>query len=96
MENLFGAIAEKGYGPVFLEAGLPPPETEVVVPVADDASVSVRCGTCLEDVPTTTATRMDCGHAFCNECKELLSSFTSFCKFCQLFTEGRRFGHVRV
>lgn len=68
LENLFGAIAEKGYGPVFLEAGLPPPETEVVVPVADDASVSVRCGTCLEDVPTTTATRMDCGHAFCNEC----------------------------
>lgn len=68
LENLLSAAVEKGYAPVFLEAGLPPPETEFVVPVADDPSERVDCGTCLEDVSMSAVTRMDCGHAFCNEC----------------------------
>ncbi|KAG0578371.1 hypothetical protein KC19_4G017900 [Ceratodon purpureus] len=68
VENLFCALAEKGTAPIFLEAGLPPPDTKSAVPVADNTSQFVRCGTCLEEVSTSAATRMDCGHAFCNDC----------------------------
>jgi ariadne-1 len=76
VENLFCALAEKGTAPIFLEAGLPPPDTKSAAPVADDTSRFVKCGTCLEEVSTSAATRMDCGHAFCNECKHLSLSFT--------------------
>lgn len=75
MENLFCALAEKGTAPIFLEAGLPPPDSKSEVPVADDSSQFVRCGACFEEVSTSVATRMDCGHAFCNDCKHLWLSF---------------------
>jgi len=71
VENLFCALAEKGTAPIFQEAGLPPPDTKSAVPVAGDTSQFVRCGTCLEEVSTSASTRMDCGHAFCNECEHL-------------------------
>lgn len=68
VENLFCALAEKGTDPIFLEAGLPPPDAKSDVRVQGETSQFVRCGTCLEDVSTSAATRMDCGHAFCNDC----------------------------
>lgn len=73
VENLFCALAEKGTDPIFLEAGLPPPDAKSDVRVQGETSQFVRCGTCLEDVSTSAATRMDCGHAFCNDCKQLLT-----------------------
>ena len=35
---------------------------------AGDADGEITCGTCFCEVPCEEATRMECGHAFCNDC----------------------------
>jgi hypothetical protein len=74
VESLFGKLAEEGTNKIFLEAGLPPPEDLCNQPTACETSF-ISCGACLDDAPQNKATRMDCGHAFCNECKHLFSGF---------------------
>jgi len=62
---LFAVLVEKGEACLFAEAGLtvvgnhdldsqPPP--------------TIVCNICMEDVPCTVVTKMDCGHSFCNDC----------------------------
>ncbi|KAH8950911.1 hypothetical protein BDL97_10G110100 [Sphagnum fallax] len=67
VESLFGKLAEEGTNKIFLEAGLPPPEDLCNQPTACETSF-ISCGACLDDAPQNKATRMDCGHAFCNDC----------------------------
>jgi ariadne-1 len=70
VENLFCALVERGTEPIFLEAGLPPTDASSVGPNTGQTSPSaIKCRTCLEDVSSSSTTRMDCGHAFCNDCK---------------------------
>lgn len=39
------------------------------VPLCTTTSLgNLHCETCFSDVPVSDATRMDCGHAFCNDC----------------------------
>jgi ariadne-1 len=72
VESLFGKLAETGTNEIFLEAGLPPPEDLCSRPQICEPSF-ISCGICLDDAPQKEATRMDCGHAFCNDCKHTCS-----------------------
>ncbi|XP_054786647.1 probable E3 ubiquitin-protein ligase ARI2 isoform X2 [Prosopis cineraria] len=65
VETLFEVYVDKGKAALFAEAGV-----SVDGQCDPDPSVpsSVRCDICIEDVPSHEATRMDCGHCFCNSC----------------------------
>lgn len=66
VEKLLAVLVEKGKASLFAEAG---------VTVKEDANSSppfsstVMCEICMEDVSGDKATKMDCGHCFCNDCK---------------------------
>jgi ariadne-1 len=81
VEGLFGKLADKGEEELFREAGLPSRSASTSYEIFTDPSPVVKCGTCLEEVPQESATRMDCGHSFCNECMDsnqmLLSLFST-------------------
>ncbi|KAJ4716447.1 RBR-type E3 ubiquitin transferase [Melia azedarach] len=65
VEKLLAVLVEKGKASLFAEAG---------VTVKEDANSSppfsstVMCEICMEDVSGDKATKMDCGHCFCNDC----------------------------
>ncbi|XP_044508820.1 probable E3 ubiquitin-protein ligase ARI2 [Mangifera indica] len=65
VEKLLAVLVEKGKASLFSDAG---------VPVNEDTGSSlsfsseVMCDICMEEVSADTATKMDCGHCFCNEC----------------------------
>ncbi|OIV99467.1 hypothetical protein TanjilG_17277 [Lupinus angustifolius] len=64
-EKLFAVYADNGVARLFAEAG--------VALDKDHHSNSpvhrlIMCEICIEDVPCDEATRMDCGHCFCNTC----------------------------
>ncbi|KAK9286988.1 hypothetical protein L1049_015396 [Liquidambar formosana] len=64
VEKLVAVYVEKGKPCLFAEAGV------TVVEHRDPGSPSstVMCDICIEDVSSDKATRMDCGHCFCNSC----------------------------
>ena len=69
VENLFAVLVEKGKTRLFAQAG---------VSVVDNQDQNTRplssaamCEICMEEVPSSDATQMDCGHCYCNECKSL-------------------------
>ncbi|XP_061358083.1 probable E3 ubiquitin-protein ligase ARI1 isoform X3 [Gastrolobium bilobum] len=65
VEKLFAVYVDKGKAFLFAEAGVSVDEhRDSNSPV----SSSVMCEICIEDVPGDEATRMDCGHCFCNNC----------------------------
>ncbi|KAH9656392.1 putative E3 ubiquitin-protein ligase ARI1 [Citrus sinensis] len=65
VEKLLAVLVENGKESLFNEAG---------VTVIDDAdpmlplSSTVMCDICMEEVAGDKATKMDCGHCFCNDC----------------------------
>lgn len=64
VEKLFAVLVEKGKACLFARAG---------VTLKNDSSTpgsssTVFCNVCIEDVPGSEATVMDCGHCFCNNC----------------------------
>ncbi|KAH8498361.1 hypothetical protein Peur_073556 [Populus x canadensis] len=67
VEKLLAVLVEKGKSCLFTEAGV-----TVVENVDDDAPLSssstITCDICIEDASADTATRMECGHCFCNNC----------------------------
>lgn len=71
VEKLLAVLVENGKESLFNEAG---------VTVIDDAdpmlplSSMVMCDICMEEVAGDKATKMDCGHCFCNDCKHPASS----------------------
>lgn len=78
MEKLLAVLVEKGKESLFAEAG---------VSIVDNQGLdlplpqTITCDICIEDVPSSEATKMDCGHCFCNECKCLcLKEFA--CRIC--------------
>lgn len=66
VEKIFAVLVEKGKARLYKEAGLPMLESHDL-----DSSVSTSttmCDICMEDLPSSEQTRMDCGHCFCNNC----------------------------
>lgn len=68
VDRLFGVYVEKGKAFLFAEAGVSVDECRDSSSLAYD---SVMCEICMDDVPIEEATRMDCGHCFCNSCEFL-------------------------
>ncbi|KAA8545932.1 hypothetical protein F0562_020617 [Nyssa sinensis] len=66
VEKLFAVLVEKGKTCLFAEAGV------TVVKHHDfdslPSSSMVMCDICIEDVPDSEVTKMDCGHCYCNNC----------------------------
>ena len=70
VEKLFAVLVEKGKDFLFAEAGV----TLVGKHDLGSSPSTVMCNICIEDVPGTEVTKMDCGHNFCNNCKHCFSS----------------------
>ena len=73
VEKLLAVPVEKGKSCLFTEAGV-----TVVDNVDDDVPLSssstITCDICIEDASGDNATRMECGHCFCNNCKHFTHS----------------------
>lgn len=65
-DKLFAVLVEKGKDCLFAEAGL---SLVGIHDLDSQPPPTVMCNICMEDVPGTEVTKMDCGHSFCNECK---------------------------
>lgn len=66
VEKLFEVYVEKGKAFMFAQAGVSVDEYH------DSGSLDsaiVMCEICMDDIPSDEATRMDCGHCFCNTCQ---------------------------
>ncbi|XP_008790210.1 probable E3 ubiquitin-protein ligase ARI2 isoform X1 [Phoenix dactylifera] len=66
VERIFELLDQKGKERLFSEAGV----TIIQHKDLDLSSSSdpVRCNVCFEDVSSSTVTKMDCGHDYCNDC----------------------------
>lgn len=64
VENLFAVLVEKGKPFLFSEAGVTVNNSETPRSLS-----TVLCNICIEDVPGSEVTTMDCGHCFCNNCE---------------------------
>lgn len=65
VEKLFAVLVEKGKACLFDRAGV----TVKIDSSGPGSSSTVFCNVCIEDVPGSEATMMDCGHCFCNNCE---------------------------
>ncbi|KAF7840909.1 putative E3 ubiquitin-protein ligase ARI1 isoform X1 [Senna tora] len=65
VDTLFTVYVEKGKTLLFAEAGV---SVENHCESGSAVPSSIMCEICIEDVPSDKATRMDCGHIFCNNC----------------------------
>lgn len=69
IDTLFGVLAEKGKSFLFAQAGVPVVEScDLLSP---GSFTTMMCVICIDDVPGSEVTKMDCGHCFCNNCKHL-------------------------
>ncbi|KAL7156716.1 hypothetical protein ABFS83_02G027300 [Erythranthe nasuta] len=66
VEKLIAVYVEKGRSCMFSEAGVIAVERVDLDP--PKSSSKVMCIVCMDDVPAKDATKMDCGHCFCNNC----------------------------
>lgn len=74
VDKLLAVLVEKGKLCLFNDAGVPVVENEGKDSSATFSS-TVMCDICMEEVSGAEATRMDCGHCFCNTCKHLTCLF---------------------
>ncbi|XP_071729984.1 probable E3 ubiquitin-protein ligase ARI2 [Rutidosis leptorrhynchoides] len=66
VEKIFAILVEKGKERLFTEAGIPLLDSYDM-----DSSVSTSttmCDICMDDLPSSEMTKMDCRHCFCNNC----------------------------
>ncbi|CAH9079680.1 unnamed protein product [Cuscuta epithymum] len=66
VEKLFADLVEKGKSRLFAEAGVSIDENNYNGHTV--TSPSVMCNICMEELPGSEMTKMDCGHCFCNSC----------------------------
>ncbi|KAE8008459.1 hypothetical protein FH972_004970 [Carpinus fangiana] len=65
VERLLAVLVERGKACLFAEAGVKVVEHQDL----DSPSYpTIMCDICMEDLPSDEATRVDCGHCFCNNC----------------------------
>ncbi|KAI4318373.1 hypothetical protein MLD38_032087 [Melastoma candidum] len=67
VETLLAVLVEEGQAKLFADAGVPVSVGSCVGPPTCITS-SIMCDICMEEVPGERASRMDCGHCFCNDC----------------------------
>ncbi|CAL1353376.1 unnamed protein product [Linum trigynum] len=67
VEKLLSVLVEKGKAYLYSNAGVMV-DDHLNSNIRRCSSSSVSCEICMEDVPADNATRMDCGHCFCNDC----------------------------
>ncbi|KAL1176631.1 hypothetical protein V6Z11_A04G171700 [Gossypium hirsutum] len=67
VEKLLAVLVEKGKADLFSEAGVSVVESEDTVTPLSSSSTAM-CDICIEELPGAKMTKMDCGHAFCNDC----------------------------
>ena len=67
VERLLAVLVEKGRDQLFSKAGVTIVEHN---DLARLQSSPVTCDICIEDVSSDAVTTMDCGHCFCNDCKQ--------------------------
>ncbi|KAL7585564.1 probable E3 ubiquitin-protein ligase ARI2 isoform X1 [Lactuca sativa] len=66
VEKIFAVLVEKGKDRLFKEAGLPMLHSHDLDPSV--STCTTMCDICMEDLPSSEQTKMDCGHCFCNNC----------------------------
>ncbi|PIN12373.1 putative E3 ubiquitin ligase [Handroanthus impetiginosus] len=66
VERLIAVYVERGKSCMFSEAGVSVVEVTDIDPL--ESSSKVMCNICMDDVSLKDATKMDCGHCFCNNC----------------------------
>ncbi|RAL38867.1 hypothetical protein DM860_015228 [Cuscuta australis] len=66
VEKLFADLVEKGKSDLFAEAGVSVHENNNLDHKL--SSPSLMCNICIEELPRSEMTQMDCGHCFCNSC----------------------------
>ncbi|XP_023513187.1 probable E3 ubiquitin-protein ligase ARI2 [Cucurbita pepo subsp. pepo] len=66
VEKLFAVLVEKGKSHLFATAGVTMIENRSNC--SSETSSVVMCDICMEEVHSNDATRVDCGHCFCNNC----------------------------
>lgn len=80
VEKIFAVLVEKGKDRLFKEAGLPMLHSHDLDPSV--STCTTMCDICMEDLPSSEQTKMDCGHCFCNNCKiSLTISFFHYILF---------------
>ena len=67
VEKLFAVLVEKGRHHLFATSGVTMIENQSIS--SSEPSSMVMCDICMEEVHGNDATRVDCGHCFCNNCK---------------------------
>ncbi|KAK8564405.1 hypothetical protein V6N13_005370 [Hibiscus sabdariffa] len=67
VEKLLSVLVEKGKTDLFSEAGVSVVESEGTETLMSSSSAAM-CDICMEELPGDKMTKMDCGHAFCNDC----------------------------
>lgn len=76
VEKLLAVLVEKGNASLFMEAGVSLIEKEHPI---SPLPPTVMCDICIDDVLGFEASKMDCGHCFCNNCKcDIFFSLHSF------------------
>lgn len=68
VDKLIEVYVEKGKSCMFSEAGLS--MVELVDLDSPEPSSMVMCIICFEDVLAENVIKMDCGHSFCDDCKD--------------------------
>ncbi|XP_059647719.1 probable E3 ubiquitin-protein ligase ARI1 isoform X2 [Cornus florida] len=66
VEKLLAVLVEKGKASLFAQAGVTDIEHRDLE--SPPSSSKVMCDICMEDIPGSEVTKMDCGHCFCNNC----------------------------
>ncbi|XP_039013085.1 probable E3 ubiquitin-protein ligase ARI2 isoform X2 [Hibiscus syriacus] len=67
VEKLLAVLVEKGKEDLFSEAGVSVVDSEDKETPMSSSSTGM-CNICIEELPGGKMTKMDCGHAFCNDC----------------------------
>ncbi|GLT44308.1 hypothetical protein SLA2020_182130 [Shorea laevis] len=67
VERLLAVFVERGKASLFSEAGVSMVECQETNSVLSP-SCTIMCEICIEEVLGDKATRMDCGHCYCNDC----------------------------
>ncbi|GLT85877.1 hypothetical protein SLE2022_040500 [Rubroshorea leprosula] len=65
--RLFAVFVERGKASLFSEAGVSMVEYQDINSLLS-SSCTITCEICIEEVSGDKATRMDCGHCYCNTC----------------------------
>ncbi|KAL6867566.1 hypothetical protein ACP4OV_015590 [Aristida adscensionis] len=65
VERIFELLDQKGRDRLFTEAGIP---LQYANNAGLPSSVELTCNVCYEDVSPADASKMDCGHNYCNDC----------------------------